>query len=218
VKAAIFSDVHGNLPALEAFVESTRNEVDMYICLGDVVDYGPWNDECLQLVTGLPNIVLLEGNHERLFLGTEDIAHEPPLVREFYKHSIKSFTRRELIENLPAKYNLDQFVCCHTIDDKRVYRDTEVAVSGNYIIGHTHHAFDVKRDRNRIINCGSIGQNRRRLDKLSYAIVDPQANEIALVERDYPVERLLEEMRIRHYSQVCLDYYHSKLSHRRMET
>jgi predicted phosphodiesterase len=216
VKAAVFSDVHGNLPALEVFVESTRDEVDMYICLGDVVDYGPWNDECLELVMGLPNIVLLEGNHERLFLGTEDLAHELPLVQEFYKYSIKGFSRRDLIENLPAKYDLDEFICCHTIDERRVYRDTEVAVSGTYIIGHTHHAFDVRREHNRIINCGSIGQNRRRVDRLSYAIVDPKANEVSLRELDYPVTRLLEEMRRRHYSQVCLDYYQSKLPSRQI--
>ena len=62
VRVAVFSDVHGNLPALEVFVKSTRGQVDMYVCLGDVVDYGPWNDECLEMTMGLPNIVLLEGN------------------------------------------------------------------------------------------------------------------------------------------------------------
>ena len=89
--------------------------------------------------------------------------------------SSKSFTSarsetsaaRELIENLPLEYKLGEFICCHTIGHERVYRDTKVAVSGTYIIGHTHHAFDVKRDRSRIINCGSIGQNRRRLDRLN---------------------------------------------------
>ena len=151
---------------------------------------------------------------ERLFLGTEDIASEPPLVQEFYKCSIRDFSRRELIENLPLEYKLGEFICCHTIGHERVYRDTKVAVSGTYIIGHTHHAFDVKRDRSRIINCGSIGQNRRRLDRLSYAIVGPKANEVMLLERDYPVDRVLEEMKICHYSAACLDYYHSKLSSR----
>ena len=88
---AILSDVHGNLPALEKFVQRTRPIADSYLCLGDVVNYGPWNDECLELIHSLPGIVFIEGNHERLFLGTEPIQDEIALVREFYAHSMKYF-------------------------------------------------------------------------------------------------------------------------------
>jgi predicted phosphodiesterase len=70
---AILSDVHGNLPALEKFLKSTKYIADTYICLGDVVNYGPWNDECLEFVHSLPGVVLLEGNHERLFLGVDEM-------------------------------------------------------------------------------------------------------------------------------------------------
>ena len=72
MRLAIFSDVHGNLPALELFVADTERVVDGYVCLGDVVNYGPWSDECVELVCSLPNIIYLEGNHERMFLGEED--------------------------------------------------------------------------------------------------------------------------------------------------
>ena len=79
MRYAVFSDVHANLPALERFVDQTRAEVDAYICLGDVVNYGPWNDECLDLVISLPGIVYIEGNHERLFCGTRAAARRPKL-------------------------------------------------------------------------------------------------------------------------------------------
>jgi predicted phosphodiesterase len=171
MRIAIFSDVHGNLPALEAFVQTTRESTDMYVCLGDVVNYGPWNDECLEMVLGLPGIVLLEGNHERLFLGNETVSNLLPLVQQFYDHSIQQFTRRDLISNLPLEYQLEGFVCRHTIADRRIYHNTDITVDRHYIIGHTHHAFDIKRDGYRIINCGSVGQNRGRLDYLSYAVM-----------------------------------------------
>ena len=69
----------------------------MYVCLGDVVNYGPWNDECLEAISSLPNIVLLEGNHERLFRGDDPIDNELALVRQFYADSRSSFTRTDPI-------------------------------------------------------------------------------------------------------------------------
>ena len=39
---AVFSDVHGNLPGLEAILaDIERREVPATICLGDLVGYGP---------------------------------------------------------------------------------------------------------------------------------------------------------------------------------
>ena len=117
---AVFSDVHANLPALETFVRSTERVADAYLCLGDVVNYGPWNDECLELVHSLPNVVLLEGNHERLFLGLDPIEEELPLVREFYRHSVPGFLRRDLISGLPASCVLGAFLCVHTLEGRKI--------------------------------------------------------------------------------------------------
>jgi predicted phosphodiesterase len=211
MRIAIFSDVHGNLPALEAFVDHTARDVDAYVCLGDIVNYGPWNDECLELVFSLPNIVVLEGNHERLFLGVEDPSHEIALVQDFYRHSIASFTRSDLIVGLPLEYEVDGFTCTHTIDDKRIYRDTPVEIDRNYVIGHTHHAFDITRSKHRIINCGSIGQNRKDLSRSSYALMDLDLESVSLKEFTYDYGKLIAEMERRGYGRNCLDYYKSKL-------
>lgn len=211
MKTAIFSDVHGNLPALRAFVDHTRHDVDAYVCLGDIVNYGPWNDECLELVFSLPNIVVLEGNHERLFLGTEDIRHEIPLVQHFYRHSIACFTNHDLIRGLPLEYEIDGFTCVHTIDGKRIYENTPIEIDRNYVIGHTHHAFSIVRSGHRIVNCGSIGQNRRDISRPSYALLDLDRGSICLEELSYDVGKLFTEMKRRGYGQECLDYYWSKL-------
>jgi predicted phosphodiesterase len=47
VKYALISDIHGNLPALEAVLADleTRSEIDATYHLGDLVGYGPWPDE-----------------------------------------------------------------------------------------------------------------------------------------------------------------------------
>lgn len=212
VRVAVFSDVHANLPALQAFVALTRTSVDSYVCLGDVVGYGPWNDECLELVHSLPNIVLLEGNHERMFLNPELVNEELPLVQAFFRCSVASFARRDLIEALPLTHALGWLTCAHSIGDRRVYRDSTVEVCRSFIIGHTHHPFVLTRNENVIINCGSIGQNRRRADVLNYVICDTESRVFSLFNAPFPVGDFLRELRARKYPESCVRYYLGKLT------
>ena len=46
MKTLILSDIHGNLPALEAILDRER-DYDKCLFLGDVVDYGPSPKECI---------------------------------------------------------------------------------------------------------------------------------------------------------------------------
>ena len=63
----IFSDVHGNLPALELMLKNEK-QADLFISLGDIVNYAPWSNECVQLLETIPNIVKLKGNHEDAYI------------------------------------------------------------------------------------------------------------------------------------------------------
>jgi predicted phosphodiesterase len=210
VIVAVFSDVHANLPALEAFISYTKPHVEMYICLGDVVNYGLWNDECLEAINSLPNIVLLEGNHERLFRGDDSIDNERALVRQFYAHSRSNFTRIDLISDLLTEYRLGTYICTHTIENMRVFPDTEIEIDQNRIIGHSHHAFISSKSGKTIVNCGSIGQNRSQIDLYSYAIVDTVSGVVSLHTQTYNFDRLVREMILRGYPQSCIDYYLAK--------
>jgi len=210
VKVAVFSDVHGNLIALERFVQATRNSVDAYLCLGDVVNYGPWNDECLEVVLQLPGITVLEGNHERLFQGTEDLDRELPLVQEFYRHSHKFFSRLDLIAGLPRQVNLGVFECSHTIHGRSIYQDTAIEIGHDYIIGHTHHQFQIERSGFLIINPGSVGQNRKWINMIDYSIYDMASGKIHLRSLPYEVDLFLAELRRRGYPEQCIRYYDGK--------
>ncbi len=210
MKIAVFSDVHGNLIALESFIQATQNYVDAYVCLGDVVNYGPWNDECLDIVRELPNITLLEGNHERLFLGTENIHHELPLVQDFYIHSERFFSRKDLVTGLPRHVNLGIFECVHTIDGRSIYQDTPIEIACNYMLGHTHHQFRIERSGFVIVNPGSVGQNRRWINMVDYSILDTNSGDIHMHSVPYDVDRFLSELRSRNYPENCIGYYASK--------
>lgn len=65
MRLAVFADIHGNLEAMQAFVEDsiTRN-VHRYFCLGDIVGYGANPNECIGLLRTLPKMNCVMGNHD----------------------------------------------------------------------------------------------------------------------------------------------------------
>jgi putative phosphoesterase len=53
MRIALISDIHGNLPALEAVLRQLdEEEVDRYVCLGDVA-VGPWPSETVKRLSAL---------------------------------------------------------------------------------------------------------------------------------------------------------------------
>lgn len=70
----VFADIHGNYEALTSVIRDIsvrfRSEhIEKYICLGDVVGYGPSPNECLEIVKNKADICI-RGNHERAVLNT----------------------------------------------------------------------------------------------------------------------------------------------------
>src|SRR4051794_17709320 len=69
MRLGVIADVHGNLPALEATVAALeRMGVDRYACLGDIVGYGPFPVECVELIAGL-DALAVAGNHDLIATG-----------------------------------------------------------------------------------------------------------------------------------------------------
>lgn len=209
---AVFGDVHGNLPALEVFLSSVEGVAERFICLGDVVDYGPWNDECLERILALPNVCLLQGNHERLFLGQDDIAKESPLVQQFVLASLTRFTRSDLIEGLPLSIELNgRFMCIHTIGLQRIFPDTKIEIDRDYVVGHSHHQYLIERSGRLIVNPGSIGQNRRRIDRVEWALFDTQTEDFSFHSEPWDVASFIQVLRRSGYPTACIQYYEGKL-------
>lgn len=63
----LISDIHGNLSALRAVIaDMEARGAERIICLGDVVGYGPYPGECLDLVKRCGAVLM--GNHEEALL------------------------------------------------------------------------------------------------------------------------------------------------------
>ena len=68
MKIVVTADIHANMEALNAVLDSVNGQYDGFISLGDMVGYGPDPEACIQQVKGLKKhiqpCILLTGNHE----------------------------------------------------------------------------------------------------------------------------------------------------------
>ena len=78
MRLAILSDIHANLPALEAVLADIEGAglAELW-CLGDVVGYGAQPDECAGLVKERCDLCLV-GNHDLAVLGELDVSAFSP--------------------------------------------------------------------------------------------------------------------------------------------
>lgn len=64
MKIALFSDIHANLPALEAVLaDMDTKQPDAVYCLGDLVGYAPWPNEVIDLIRAR-RIPTIAGNYD----------------------------------------------------------------------------------------------------------------------------------------------------------
>src|SRR3954471_23818959 len=78
MRLALLSDIHSNLPALEAVLADVEGaDVEEVWCLGDVVGYGAQPDECADLVRERCSVCLV-GNHDLAALEQLDISTFSP--------------------------------------------------------------------------------------------------------------------------------------------
>ena len=64
MKIALFSDIHANLPALEAALHDIdQRKPDAIYCLGDLVGYNIWANEVIQTIRKR-NIPTIAGNYD----------------------------------------------------------------------------------------------------------------------------------------------------------
>jgi predicted phosphodiesterase len=182
MRLAVVSDIHGNLPALEAVLaEIGREGVDRVVNLGDIVSGPLWPRETAARLRGL-DWPTIRGNHERQLLG-------PHIDR---MGAADAFARARLGEAdlrwlaaLPATLDLGAGIwCCHGTPDSdlayflesvtpdldrngspgvRAATAAEVAQrlgdvpSPLVLCGHTHMPRALQSGDTLIVNPGSVG-------------------------------------------------------------
>ena len=90
MKYAIISDVHGNLPALNAVLrDAEKKNVEGYIFVGDYCLSNPYPNECITRIRELKNTYVIRGNEERYLenLNLKETFAKPYLLfPELFEH------------------------------------------------------------------------------------------------------------------------------------
>lgn len=203
MRTLVISDVHGNLAALQAVLDT--EPWDELVCLGDLVAYGPNPVECVALVRDA-RAVVVQGNHDRaLAEGTR------PRCRPLFEHladATHRFARAEAspddlsyLAGMPRWLFLERdgrrYLLVHATPSDPLYRylgpespewSGEAAKSDAHIIlaGHTHLQFRLDLDTATVINPGSVGQPKDGDPRAAYAVLENGC--VALRRVDYSVE------------------------------
>ena len=196
----VISDVHANLPALEAVLDDLP-DVEAMLCAGDVVGYNPWPAECVEAIRGreVPTVM---GNHDRMVVSEYNF-RGTAMASAGVSHARKRLDddQRAWLASLPAERHLFdgrvKVVHGHPDDpDRYTYPETfgpamldEEAV---LVTGHTHVQAHEVYDEGIVMNPGSVGQPRDGDPRAAYALLD--LDRLTVEERrvEYDVEAVRE--------------------------
>lgn len=168
MKIALFSDIHANLPALEAFFADVETrKPDAIYCLGDLIGYNIWPNDIIEEVRRR-GIATLAGNHD---LKTSGYAYElvspenrlyldtlPRHIRLEFQLSGKPFN---LVMAHGSTRGINEYVLADT--DEQYVNDMMIEAQADILfVGHSHKPYHriINADgRNRhVINIGSVGK------------------------------------------------------------
>lgn len=123
MKIAIFSDVHGNLEALEAVLEDIQPFlVEAIHCLGDVVGYGADPVACLRHIQDNCSSII-QGNHENALWHMPERRHMNSMALEAITWTCKQLTPEliEMIKTWPLIKKEAEFCLVHGSPDQPLF-------------------------------------------------------------------------------------------------
>ncbi|MBW4891474.1 metallophosphatase family protein [Mucilaginibacter sp. HMF5004] len=108
MKIALFSDIHANLPAFEAFLKDLDSrQPDAVYCLGDLVGYHIYPNEVIAEIRRR-GIATLAGNHDLKVSKLAPVAPEELTnTGKNYAYHIIGAQHREYLNSLPAHIRLE---------------------------------------------------------------------------------------------------------------
>jgi putative phosphoesterase len=219
--AAVITDIHGNLPALEAALARIEElGIDDVYCGGDLVGYGPHPNEVCALIQerGIPTIY---GNYDYAIARDLDdcgCAYRDAHDRELGQRSVewtlahtnaraKDFMRGlpfdlrfdlgrarvRLVHGSPRKVNEYLFLDKPARTFERIAAGADCDV---LVFGHTHQPWVREFGGVAFVNCGSVGKPKDGDPRAAFALLDGSGGEVvATIQRvDYDAEAVAREV------------------------
>ncbi|MBI4974292.1 MAG: metallophosphoesterase family protein [Candidatus Omnitrophica bacterium] len=218
MRYGLISDIHGNLEAFQASLDAlSKDSIDEYLCIGDVVGYGADPQGCIRLVKSLEPKVLIAGNHEWGVLGLVDLGYFTETAKDaiLWTKAVLSQDELEFLKSFRVVYEDETLTLVHgslespekfnyIFNRDDAYFTTRLQKTHLCFVGHTHrpgvfcynneaiayimeHEVKIDSYKKYIVNVGSIGQPRDGDPRASYAIYDDEKRTIEIRRVEYDI-------------------------------
>jgi putative phosphoesterase len=203
MRIAVFSDIHGNLPALEAVLaDIEKQSADEIWCGGDLGWGGPWARECIAAVR-TAGWKCVKGNTDIWITGDPQTIDSEDARRRFEDiagaHGI-SEDEADWLRNLPMGHSAPgSILLVHGTPNSPFVAPGPNSAPADFaayegrakvvIYGHIHVAF-VRRlaDSTIVVNPGSVGMPKDS-ELASYLLVDIEGTDLVLQHRRVVFDR-----------------------------
>jgi putative phosphoesterase len=206
VRTAIISDVHANLPALNAVLaEIDGMGINHIISAGDVVGYYPFPNQVIQIFRER-SVVGIAGNHDRTVIRSQ-VSTMNHVAGEAARWTAKELSDKSkaYLASLPPRMHV-------TIGGKLIglYHgsprdDVEYVFEGDadpellrmsgtrlLIMGHTHVPFIHRSKEGTIVNPGSVGQPRDGDPRACFMVYDSTKDDFSIRRTEYDIESVVK--------------------------
>lgn len=208
MRIATFSDVHGNVHALRAVLaDLDQLGCDRVYCLGDLVGYGAYPNEVIELIhsRGIPTVM---GNyHDGVGFDRDDCgcAYTDPemrrlgdlslmwsreqvapgnkaLLRSLFPHiRLEAEGKRVLmVHGSPRRINEYVYADRQLSSLERIAQSADADV---LLLGHTHLPYTMQVAGVLLVNDGSVGRPKDRDTRAAYALLDIGQDVTATIRR-----------------------------------
>ena len=226
MQVAVLSDIHANLPALDAVLAAVPS-VDEVWQLGDIVGYGPDPEGVVARLREV-GAVGVRGNHDAAALGGSEIEsfNVDARVAMEWTRSVISADTRTWLTSLPERVEREGFTLVHGSPRDPLWEyvtSSPVARAGIAAMptpcglnGHTHIPIAYIEDDGRLetmspgagstmafdgrrvlLNPGSVGQPRDGIPTASWLLLDTEAGTATWRRTAYDVSAVQAAMMVR---------------------
>ncbi|MBW2264473.1 MAG: metallophosphoesterase family protein [Deltaproteobacteria bacterium] len=211
MRIGFFSDIHGNVLALEAVLADMKEEgVEAYVCAGDLAAFGPRPREVIQRLNDMEGLMIVRGNTERWL----DLVRSKPLgpydekvlekVRPALAWTIEKLSDDSItiMADLPlagmmegdgvalqvehASPGSDWVGIQPEVEDERLGEMFDGFEGEAFVCGHTHKPLMRKVGEILVVNDGSVGFPYDGVPRPSWVLVEVSGGVKAEIRRvDY---------------------------------
>lgn len=213
----IYSDLHANLPAMEAMFAATKGRVDTWLCAGDSVGLFPYVNEVLDLQREY-GVHAVFGDHEQLLLSGEPMTHSfvgnqalgaqreaITAMNRNYLTGLKEHADLEL-DGLRIRINHVLATTAQKYSFNQAQLDTDYAGYDFVLFGHTHLGTVLYGREVIALNPGSAGFPVDAAKRPSILLLDTQSRDFEFLRFDMDVARLKRDIQHANYNPKLLHY------------